>query len=170
MDPMALSIVDIKAHGNSVTERATILAALRCPPNQAFPLSLFPREESGCLRAFYCGRTDAPHYWRRGTGGRYRDARADCGQAVTEGRYLGFTRSINTTDRFTLNTTSGGSKAAVNYAHDARWRKRRSYAAFAQSLLVVLLRPEVGSPCGCERESSTLRSASIRRRCAGTST
>jgi hypothetical protein len=44
-----LSIVDIKAHGNSVTERATILAALRCPPNQAFPLSLFPCEESACL-------------------------------------------------------------------------------------------------------------------------
>jgi hypothetical protein len=49
MDPMALSIVDIKAHGISVTERATILAARRCQPNQAFPLSLFRCEESASL-------------------------------------------------------------------------------------------------------------------------
>lgn len=46
MYPMALSIVYIKAHGNSVTERATILTTLRRLPNQAFPLSLFPCEES----------------------------------------------------------------------------------------------------------------------------
>ena len=56
------------------------------------------------------------------------------------------------------------------YAHDARRRKRRGYAAFAQSLLVVLLRPELGSPLGCENESSTLRNASTRSLCAGTST
>jgi len=43
---MALSIIYIKAHGNSLTERATILATLRGLPNQAFPLSLFPCEES----------------------------------------------------------------------------------------------------------------------------
>jgi hypothetical protein len=49
---MALSIVDIKAHGNSVTERAPILSALRRAPNQAFPLSLFPCEESGLERLY----------------------------------------------------------------------------------------------------------------------
>ena len=49
---MALSIVYVKAHGNSVTERAPILTTLRSLPNQAFPLSMFPCEESRLERLY----------------------------------------------------------------------------------------------------------------------
>src|SRR5471032_3379374 len=56
---MALSIVDVKAHGNSVTERAPILATLRRLPNQAFPLSMFPCEESR-LERLYAVRVGGP--------------------------------------------------------------------------------------------------------------